>query len=664
MKKVILNIEGMTCSACSNGLEKYLKKQKGIIDVNVNLVMATVMIEYEDSISINQLEEYIKEAGFKSLGEKQEKKENKSILIKLIIFAILSLSLMYISMGHMINLPIPKILDMEENPKLYTSFLLIISFIFLIWGYDIIKNGIKNIFYKMPNMDSLVGIGVLVNYLYSIYNAILVYMGDSSCTMKLYFEASSMIILFVKLGRYIDKKNKERAVDSIKNLVMITPKNGTILKNGKEVVVTINEINKGDTVITKPGEKISVDGTIIKGTTHTDESFITGESKPITKKIGDKVIAGSINYDGYIEYTAERIGKDSSISNIVNMVMEATSTKTKIQRLADKISGYFVPTIFSKKGILIKSSETLESLHKVDTIVLDKTGTITQGKLTVVDGKFSKENFEILQSLESKSNHPIAKSICSNIKNSYEVKEFEEVPGMGIKGIINNTLYFAGNSKFVNSQKLDNQFKKQEEEYSKKGYSIVYLFTKENVIAIVGLSDNIKPNMKKIISELYDMKMKVVMLTGDNNETAKMIADELNIKEVISNVSPKEKLEKVKELNKNNTCLMIGDGINDSPALKAALVGVSVANGTDISADSANIVLLNENMETLCNLIKIGNKTVKIIKQNLFWALFYNICMIPLATGLLPIHLNPMIASLAMTLSSLTVVLNSLRLKK
>lgn len=715
MKKVILNIEGMTCSACSNGLEKYLKKQKGIIDVNVNLVMATVMIEYEDSISINQLEEYIKEAGFKSLGEKQEKKENKSILIKLIIFAILSLSLMYISMGHMINLPIPKILDMEENPKLYTSFLLIISSTFLIWGYDIIKNGIKNIFYKMPNMDSLVGIGVLVNYLYSIYNAIFVYMGDSSCTMKLYFEASSMIILFVKLGRYIDKKNKERAVDSIKNLVMITPKNGTILKNGKEVVVTINEINKGDTVITKPGEKISVDGTIIKGTTHTDESFITGESKPITKKIGDKVIAGSINYDGYIEYTAERIGKDSSISNIVNMVMEATSTKTKIQRLADKISGYFVPTIFviailslilnlvvtketanafvafvsvlvvacpcalglatplamvvsigtcSKKGILIKSSETLESLHKVDTIVLDKTGTITQGKLTVVDGKFSKENFEILQSLESKSNHPIAKSICSNIKNSYEVKEFEEVPGMGIKGIINNTLYFAGNSKFVNSQKLDNQFKKQEEEYSKKGYSIVYLFTKENVIAIVGLSDNIKPNMKKIISELYDMKMKVVMLTGDNNETAKMIADELNIKEVISNVSPKEKLEKVKELNKNNTCLMIGDGINDSPALKAALVGVSVANGTDISADSANIVLLNENMGTLCNLIKIGNKTVKIIKQNLFWALFYNICMIPLATGLLPIHLNPMIASLAMTLSSLTVVLNSLRLKK
>ena len=295
MKKVILNIEGMTCSACSNGLEKYLKKQKGIIDVNVNLVMATVMIEYEDSISINQLEEYIKEAGFKSLGEKQEKKENKSILIKLIIFAILSLSLMYISMGHMINLPIPKILDMEENPKLYTSFLLIISSTFLIWGYDIIKNGIKNIFYKMPNMDSLVGIGVLVNYLYSIYNAIFVYMGDSSCTMKLYFEASSMIILFVKLGRYIDKKNKERAVDSIKNLVMITPKNGTILKNGKEVVVTINEINKGDTVITKPGEKISVDGTIIKGTTHTDESFITGESKPITKKIGDKVIAGSIN---------------------------------------------------------------------------------------------------------------------------------------------------------------------------------------------------------------------------------------------------------------------------------------------------------------------------------------------------------------------------------
>lgn len=712
MKKVILNIEGMTCSACSNGLEKYLNKQKGIKNAVVNLVMATAVVEYDEEITIKDINRYVEEAGFKSLGEKQEEKNNHNFR-KAIIFSALGIILMYISMGHMLNLPIPKLLDGMMHPKIYATILLLLTTVFLIWGFDIIKNGIKNIFHKMPNMDSLVGIGVLVNFIYSAYNTILIFKGQTNLVHNLYFESSAIIILFVKLGRMIDQKNKSKAVDTIKNLVTITPRNGVILRDGKEITVTINDIQKGDIVICRPGEKIAVDGIITKGRTHTDEAFITGESKPVSKDVGSRVIAGSINYDGYIEYKAENIGKDSEISHIVNMVVEATNTKAPIARLADKISGYFVPTIFviavisfllnlavvrngtqainalvsvlvvacpcalglatplamvvaigncTKNGILVKSSETLEASSKIDTVVFDKTGTLTQGKLAIQDKEISKENMKILQSLEEHSNHPLAKSICENADNLYSVEEFEEISGLGIKGKIKNQVYFAGNNKFIGDR--ENPYKNLEEEFSNKGESIVYLFTEKSVLGIVGLQDTIKPEMKEVINKLKQAQKQVIMLTGDNTNTANSIARELGIEKVISNVSPKEKLEKIKELNTNNNCLMIGDGINDSPALKTASIGVSVQNGTDITQDSADIILLNENMDSVYKILTIGDKTIKIIKQNLFWALFYNIAMVPLATGLLPITLNPMIASLAMTLSSFTVVINSLRLKR
>ena len=713
MKKIVLNIEGMTCSACSNGLEKYLKKQDGVIDASVNLVMATAMIEYEEFLTVEDLERFVKEAGFKSLGEKQEEKKNNDLKM-LIIFAILGIILMYVSMGHMIGLPVPDILNMEKNPIVYIVIQIIISFSFFIYGFDIIKNGIKNIIHKMPNMDSLVGIGVIVNFLYSLYNAILVFMGNSEMIHHLYFESSAIIILFVKLGRYIDKKNKVKAVDTIKNLVTITPKSGTILKNGEEKQVTINEIKVGDTVICKPGEKIAVDGKVIKGKTHTDESFLTGESKPVNKEIGSKVLAGSINYDGYIEYEAEKIGRDSSISNIVKLVVEATNTKAPIARLADKISGKFVPTIFaisiialiinlivtgslekamialvsvlvvacpcalglatplamvvsigraSKLGILVKSSESLETVNKIDTIVFDKTGTLTKGKMAIVDGKYDDETLKILQSLEANSNHPIAKSIVALANEKYDVSNFEDVAGKGIKGEIENKTYYAGNSKFVEEMNVENKFKSFEEEYSKKGESIVYLFTENEVLAILGLADEIKKESKMLVRKLKEENKRVIMLTGDNKVTANAIAKELGIEEVISNVTPKQKKEEIEKLNKNNSCLMVGDGVNDSPALKSATIGVSVQNGTDISQDSADIILLKDDINILVELIHIGRKTIKIIKENLFWALFYNILMIPLAMGIFKISLNPMIASLAMTLSSLTVVLNSLRLR-
>jgi len=714
MKKIILNIEGMTCSACSNGLEKYLNNQKGISKAVVNLVMATASIEYEDYLSIKELNKYVEEAGFKSLGKGQEE-IRKNNVISTIIFSILGIILMYVSMGHMLKLPVPNILNTNTNPVIFATALFIFTIPFLIWGFDILRNGIKNIIHKMPNMDSLVGIGVLVNFIFSTYNTIQIYLGNTELVHNLYFESSAIIILFVKIGRTIDKKNKLKAVDTIKNLVTITPKNGTILRDGKEVKVTIDEIQKGDIVICRPGEKIAVDGIITKGITHTDESFITGESKPVSKQIGSKVIAGSINYDGYIEYRAEKIGRESSISNIVEMVVEATNTKAPIARLADKISGYFVPTIFiisiisfilnfaiikdismainslvsvlvvacpcalglatplamvvsigncTKNGILVKTSEVLEKLNKIDTIIFDKTGTLTKGKLTIKDKKINKEELKILQSLEKHSNHPLAKSICDNMEETYEVMNFEEIAGLGIKGDIEGKTYFAGNYKFIETKNVENDFKELEEEYSRKGESIIYLFNNEKVLGIIGLADEVKPEMKKTISKLKKFNKEIIMLTGDNKNTAEAIAKELEIENIISNATPKDKLEKIKELNKENNLIMVGDGINDSPALKTASIGISVANGTDISADSSDIILLNENMNSIYRIIKIGEKTIRIIKQNLFWALFYNICMIPLATGLLPIHLNPMIASMAMTISSLTVVLNSLRLRK
>lgn len=714
MKKLILNIEGMTCSACSNGLEKFLSKQDGIISVSVNLVMATALIEYDEKLTVKDLNRFVKEAGFKSLGEKKEKNNNANFVI-LIVFSILGIILMYISMGQMFNLPIPNILNMVQNPKIYAISLMLLSLLFIFYGFDIIKNGFKNIVHKMPNMDSLVGVGVIVNFVYSLWNTVQVFMGNTNLVHHLYFESSAIIILFVKVGRFIDKKNKDKAVDTIKNLVTITPKKGTILKDNKEIEVNINEIEKGDIVVSKPGEKIAVDGTIINGKTHTDESFITGESKPVSKSIGDNVIAGSVNYDGYIKYKAERIGKDSSISNIVTMVVEATNTKAPIARVADKISGYFVPTIFiislvafvlnlvlttdineailalvsvlvvacpcalglatplamvvaigncSKNGILVKSSEILEATNKIDTIVFDKTGTLTTGKMTIVDGVYSKENLKILKSLEKNSNHPLAKSIYNDEKDIFSVEEFKEEPGLGVKGKINGIQYFAGNYKYVEKMQVENKLKMEEEKIIIKGESIVYLFNKKETLLIIGLADTIKKDVVKTVNELKKLDKKIFMLTGDNDKTAKIIAKQVGIENVISNVSPKQKLEKIKELNSNNNCAMVGDGINDSPSLKTATIGISVENGTDISADSSDVILLNENMSNILKLFKIGKNTIRIIKQNLFWALFYNICMIPLAIGLFPISLNPMIASLAMTLSSLTVVLNSLRLLK
>ena len=716
MKNIILNVGGMTCSGCSAGLEKYLNKQDGIFSASVNLVLATVKIEYDGNLlDVNKLNKFIEEAGFTSYGEEYNKNKRKPERLVLLIYTVLTILLMYISMGNMFKITMPNIINMHFNPIIYSISLAAITFLYFIYGFDIIKTGIKNLVHKMPNMDSLIMIGVIVNYLYSLFNMILVFKGDMNGLHHLYFEASAMTILFVKIGRFIDKNNRIKATDAVRGLVSVTPKKAVKLVDGEEKTVTINEISKGDIIVCRPGEKIAVDGIVRKGRTNINEALITGESKPVHKEIGDEVIAGSINCNGYIEYEAVRIGRETNISNIVKMVVEATNSKTEIQKFVDKVSGIFVPAIFilavlasilnfviikdisiavnvfvtvlvvacpcalgiatplamvvsigklSRNGIFIKSSESLEILNGIKNIVFDKTGTLTNGKFSVVDKNISDENMQILQSIEFNSKHPIAQSICEYSDfNKMEVTNFREIEGYGVQADIGNSTYYVGSSKFVKEQCINNIYCNDEEKFLSNGYTIVYLFNNEGVLGIVGLADTVKDGVKELIQELKNMNKNIYMLTGDNEAAAKIIANEIGINNVESNLTPKQKLVYVSNMNDDtNSVMMVGDGINDSPSLKSAAIGVSVEGGSDISADSSDIILMNSNIGIISLLLKVGKKTNRIIKQNLFWAVFYNCLMIVIATGLLPIHINPMIASMAMMMSSLMVVFNSLRL--
>ena len=731
MKKIILSIEGMTCSACSNGLEKYLNKQEGIKQASVNLVMANASIEYDEKkLDIEKLNEFVKKAGFKSLGEFKEIKiegKNKKEKNKFIIFTILAIIFMYIAMGHMINLPTLNIIDMEQNPIGYTICLFIFAIVFIIYGFDIIRNGYKNLIHKTPNMDTLVSIGVLSSFLYSIYSMFLIIKGDISAIHNLYFESVAMVIYFVKLGRYLDGISKDKTKEAIQKLVKITPEKATIKIDGKEKTVTIDEVKKGNIVISKPGERISVDGKIVEGKAHLDESFITGESKPVNKGIGEKVIAGSINYDGYIEYEAEKIGKESTISEIVKLVVEASNTKAPIAKIADKVSSYFVPIVIllaiitfiiylilgynfadslivfvtilvvacpcslglatplaivvaeglcANNGILVKKSEILENAQKIDTIVFDKTGTLTYGTLKISEIKnYSNiETNKLLQlvgSIEKKSTHPIGKAFTDYLKENkietLEVKEFGNVSGYGIIGKVNNQKMIIGNAKILKSFNIENIYEKDEKELAEKGNSIIYVVQENKIIALIGVNDIIRKNAKETIEELNKNKIDTIMLTGDNKETAQKIAQDIGITKIRANVLPSEKTQVIKELKaENKKVMMCGDGINDSPALATADIGVSIKSGTDIAMDSADVILTQNNLESILKLIKISKKTIKIIKQNLFWAFFYNVLMLPIAMGLLKplgIAINPMIASLAMVISSLTVIANTLRLK-
>lgn len=732
MKKIILSIDGMTCSACSNGLEKYLNKQKGITNASVNLVMKNATIEYDEKLlNIDDIERFVKEAGFKSLGLydiKKEKKNNNQNKFTFVFFLILAIILMYISMGHMVGLPIVDALNMHINPINYTVTLFILSLLFIGYGLDIITSGIKNLLHKTPNMDTLVSIGVISSMLYSIYSMYMVFNGNHSYVEQLYFESSAIIIFFIKLGRYIDNVSKDKTKEAIQQLVQITPNDAIIKVDGKEKKVTLDEIKKGDIVISRPGDKIAVDGEIVSGNSHIDESFITGESRPVAKTIGDKVIAGSINYDGYLEYKAVKIGKESTISEIVRLVIEATNTKAPIAKIADKVSGYFVSIVIliaivtfliylilgynvgnsinvfvtilvvacpcslglatplaiivsegicATNGILVKKSEVLENASKTNVVVFDKTGTLTYGSLKISKiinySKMKDEDIlQIVGSLESKSTHPVAKPFIEYLNDHkievLEVDEFKNISGYGIVGKIDNKDIVLGNEKILSKYKIKNDYKDDEEKISSLGNSIVYVVINKKIVAIIGINDIVRDNAKDVITNLNKRGIKTIMLTGDNSKTATQIANSLGIKEVKANMLPKDKANFIKDLKReHNIVMMCGDGINDSVALANSDIGISVNSGTDIAMDSSSVILTNNNLNSIINLINISTKTIKNIKQNLFWAFFYNSLMIPIAIGLfapLGITINPMIASFAMIISSFTVILNALRLKR
>lgn len=725
MKKVILKVEGMSCSACQNRIEKYLNKQDGV-SASVNLVMAQALIEYdEEKVALSDLDRFIEEAGYKSLGiyyeELEEKKDNTKYY--LIGFAFLIIVIMYISMSHMIGFPVIPFLHMINHPINYGVALFILTIPFIIFGFDILKSGIVKLIHKSPNMDTLVTIGVLSSFIYSIVNLILIVLGNNMLVENLYFESSAMIIFFIKLGRFIDKHSKEKTKEAIKELVQITPQSAIIKTKSGEKELTIDEVKKGDILICKPGMKIAVDGIITSGETHLDEAFITGESNPIKKSKNDKVIAGSINVDGYIEYKAEKIGPESIISEIVRLVVEATSTKAPIGRLADKVSGYFVPGIMiiatitfisylllgypfnesiisfvtvlvvacpcalglatplaivvsegecAKEGILIKTSETLENVNKIDTIVFDKTGTLTYGKLKISKiNNYSKyknnELLTIIASLENNSTHPIANAFKDYYDSKIKVDNFKNISGVGLFGNINKKVFYVGNNKLFKKLDIKNEYLKEEKELIENGNSIIYVFENNKVIALIGVKDIIRENAKATIKELIKLNKEVIMLSGDNDITANIIAKELGIDKIIANVLPSEKEKVIKKLiNNNHKVMMVGDGINDAPSLASATIGVSVNSGTDIAGDSADIILMQDDLSKIVSLFNISKKTVRVIKQNLFWAFIYNILMIPLAIGLLKplgFSITPMIASISMTISSLCVVFNSLRLR-
>lgn len=725
MKKVILSIGNMSCSACSSGLEKYLNKQKGVVSAYVNLVLAQASIECDDTLTIDDLNCFIKEAGFESYGIYDPKKEIKKKDSKkvLIIFGLLSLLILYISMSHMVGLKTIPYLNMKDYPINYSLCLLILTIPFLIYGKDIIKNGFKNLIHKTPNMDTLVTIGVLSSLIYSILSTIMIILGNNNYVENLYYESVCIVIFFIKIGKYVDQKSKNKTKEALQELVTITPEKAILKTEDKLTKVTIDQIKKDDILVCKPGMKIAVDGKVISGKTHLDEAFITGESYPKKKTAGDKVIAGSLNIDGYIEYKAEKIGKDSTISEVVRLVVEASNTKSPIAKIADKVSGIFVPTIIiialltlityifvtkdisialthfitvlvvacpcalglstplaiiiseglcAKNGIIVKTSETLENAHKIDTIVFDKTGTLTYGNLSISKlynySELSDDDIlRLTASLEAKSTHPITTAF-QDIKTKKNVDDFKIIEGIGLEGKIDKNKYYLGNSKILNKLKIENEYQKDENKLKESGNSIIYVIENNKILALIGVKDIIRPSAKEAIKELKRLDKEVIMLTGDNKETATKIAKELGINNIISNVMPKEKTNEIKKLlNDNKKVMMIGDGINDAPSLKTASIGVSISSGTDIATNSADIILMNNNLISLLNLLKISKKAILNIKENLFWAFFYNICMIPVATGLLSakgIVMNPMIAAFAMTASSLTVTINALRLKK
>ncbi|MBQ5781349.1 MAG: copper-translocating P-type ATPase [Spirochaetaceae bacterium] len=732
MKKILLKIGGMSCSACSAGLEKSLNRREGIIKASVNLVMNNATIEYDENLlDLAKIEEFVAKAGFESLGiDNLQWEENRSKKEKLSLWAtaITATLLFLISMSHMFGLKIPFV-HPEEFPRNYALTQMVLALFAIFLGRKIIATGTKTLFHGMPNMDSLVTIGVVAAFIFSTVNTTMIFSGKIDFEKNLYFESCAFVLCFIQLGKFIENRNKDKTREALQGLVTITPQNAILWKDGKEITATIDEVNVGDILLCKPGQKFAVDGTVVQGESSVDESFITGESLPVTRRVGDKVLAGSVNFHGVILYQAEAIGKNSTVSEIVHLVVQAAGEKAPIAKIADKISGIFVPIVISlallafvahlflgnglsvainafvstlvvacpcslglatplsmvislgicsKKGILVKSGAALETAAKLQTIFFDKTGTLTKGKLKaekifIYNDEEEDSLLEKIASIEVFSEHPMGKAVVDLAKErNLSIPTAENVKnlmGGGIEGTVKGDKILLGNRQLMedSSVKIEDACLANENFLTDEGAGLIFVAQNGKIAALLGIRDEERDEAKDTISRLKELGVKSVMLTGDNEKTARKMAHILGIHEIRADVRPKDKAEILNEEKKKCKVAMCGDGINDSISLVAAHLGISMKSGTDVAQNSADIILMNDSLLPIAELVTLSKKTMKNVKQNLFWAFFYNSLMLPVAMGILSpwgIILNPAIASLAMTLSSLSVVLNSLRLKK
>ncbi len=729
--KTTLKITNMDCASCAANIEHALKKTKGVQNAGVNFASEKASVEFDASqIDVNAIKKIINELGYGVVDESAEMagmsehehhhpdEPIKKLKKRFIFSLILGLPIIYIVMAELIGLPaipIPQQTEALIQAILATA---VIAFCFDIWKY-----GLKGLLKMRPNMDSLIFIGTATAYFYSLIILILSMPGD------LYFESAALILIFIALGKYLEAKTKGKTGEAIKKLIGLQPKEATVIRDGQEIKINISEVKIGDIILIKPGEKIPVDGKVISGYSAIDEKMITGESIPVEKKISDEVIGATINKTGFLKIEAKRIGKDTVLAQIIKVVEEAMESKAPIQLLADKISLYFVPvvivialfsfivwlavgqsfqfslTVFvtvliiacpcalglatpvavmmgtglaAEKGILIKSADALEIAKKITMVVFDKTGTLTKGEPAVTDIiSVTKNELSILQiaaSLEKKSEHPLAQAIVDEAKKNnlefFEVENFETIPGKGAVGKIKNQKIYIGNRNLMaeNNIEINDETNKVIEKLEQQGKTAMIIAMEKEIIGLIAVSDTIKETSIEAIKKLKQMNKKIAMITGDNKRTAEAIARQLNIDNVLSEVLPQEKSREIKNLQaRGEIVAFVGDGINDAPALSQANLGIAVGSGSDIAIESGQIILVKNDLRDAATAINLSAYALRKIKQNLFWAFFYNIAGIPIAAGILyPFFgwlLNPAIAAAAMAFSSVSVILNALTMK-
>lgn len=730
MKKLKCDVKGMTCAACQAHVYNALSKLEGTSDINVNLLKNTLELNYDEGIIKEEdIVNAVKKAGYEAVLEEKlpdslvNKKDNR---LAYLVFALIDMFvIMYFSMGHMMwGWPVFKVFDMSINPMGFSliQFILVIPVVVIYRQYFI--NGYKRLFKGSPNMDTLIALGSSASLIYGIYSLFMISLGKTEYHKYLYFEAAEMILTLVSLGKYLEAISKKKTTKEIEQLISLAPQKALVLENGEEIERMASLLKVGDVIICKAGDAIACDGTIIWGSASIDESNITGESVPVYKEVDGKVYSSCIIKKGYIKVKATRVGEDTSIANIIKLVDEASNSKAPISKLADKISGVFVPIIVcisiltfignliaskdfelslnfaitvlviacpcalglatpvsimvgAGKGaankLLIKNAEVLEIAHKIKTVVLDKTGTITNGHPTVVNFiSFNDKTLSYVYSLENMSEHPLASAIIDYAKDKaplFVVSDFNSIKGEGLEGVIDGNYIYVGNLKLMKrigafSYDLEENINR----FSKEGKTPLAIAMNKKIIGIIVLKDEIKSNSYEAIKQLKKNNIDVVMLTGDNEFTAKEIAKELNVDEVYSDVLPEDKQKIIASLKekRNGLVAMVGDGVNDAPALASADLGIAIGAGSDVALETADIVLLKNDLLDVCNAINLSKKVILTIKLGLFWAFFYNFVCVLLSTGFLyyitdsAFKMTPMIGSIAMSISSVSVVLNAL----